>query len=201
MKKVLLSILVALCLVVMPSAKADEELPVITDHEKVIVYLFRSSTCSHCRDFLEYFSENYYDYRDYFEIVSYEVSDASNYELMLAVKEQMGESDDGSIPYIVIGNSFDQLGFGTDGSEIIEEALKAYEDESYVDYVSQIANAEGIEPSADTLVEAAADHGFSVVGFSDDEAESGISDAVVVGIIFGVLVLGFGGLVLYSRKK
>lgn len=57
MKKVVLSILVALCLLIMPNAKAaDIELPTLTDHEKVTVYLFRSSGCSHCQDFIEYFA-------------------------------------------------------------------------------------------------------------------------------------------------
>lgn len=115
MKKVILGFLVALSLFVMPGVKADEDLPVITDHEKVTVYLFRSSSCGHCHDFLEYFAQNYYKYQDYFEIVSFEVSDGENYELMSAVKERMGADVDGRIPYIVIGNSFDQLGFGTDG--------------------------------------------------------------------------------------
>ena len=86
MKKVVLSILVALCLLIMPNAKADVELPTLTDHEKVTVYLFRSSGCSHCQDFIEYFADNYYTYQDYFEIVTYEVSDADNYNLMLAAK-------------------------------------------------------------------------------------------------------------------
>ena len=31
--------------------------------------------------------------------------------------------------------------------------------------------------------------------------EEGLSDGAVVAIIFGILILGFGGLVLYSRKK
>ena len=33
------------------------------------------------------------------------------------------------------------------------------------------------------------------------DSKSGISDGAVIGIIFGVIVLGFGGLVVLSRKK
>ena len=35
---------------------------------------------------------------------------------------------------------------------------------------------------------------------SKDEDDKGISDGVVVAIVFGVIILGFGGLVLISRK-
>ncbi|HIS11912.1 MAG TPA: LPXTG cell wall anchor domain-containing protein [Candidatus Onthocola stercoravium] len=201
MKKVILGFLVALSLFVMPGVKADEDLPVITDHEKVTVYLFRSSSCGHCHDFLEYFAQNYYKYQDYFEIVSFEVSDGENYELMSAVKERMGADVDGRIPYIVIGNSFDQLGFDTDGQEIIDEALAAYQDESYQDYVGSIIEEEGYEPSDETLEEAAESLGINVVGLNGEDPEAGLSDGAIVAIIFGILILGFGGLVLYSRKK
>lgn len=201
MKKLVLCILTVLVLLIVPNAQAaEDELPVITDHEKVKIYLFRNSNCIHCQDFLEYFSENYYKYQDYFEIVTYEVSNANNYELMNIVKERFGEDRDG-IPYIVIGNNFDQLGFGTDGSPIVEEALSAYEDESYIDLVSQIIEEEGISPSPTTLVEAAEDHGFKVVGLNGEDPNAGLSDGAIVAIIFGVLIIGFGGLVLYSRKK
>lgn len=202
MKKVFLGVLVALSLALMPNVKAaEDDLPVITDHEKVTIYLFRSKTCGHCHDFLEYFAENYYKYQDYFEIVTYEVSNADNYELMTTVKERMGEEVDGSVPYIVIGNNFDQLGFGTDGTDIIEEALNAYEDESYVDYVNQIIEEENLDPAETSLEEAASEIGASVVGLNGEDPDAGLSDGAVVAIIFGILILGFGGLVLYSRKK
>ena len=202
MKKVFLGVLVALSLALMPNVKAaEDDLPVITDHEKVTIYLFRSKTCGHCHDFLEYFAENYYKYQDYFEIVTYEVSNADNYELMTTVKERMGEEVDGSVPYIVIGNNFDQLGFGTDGTDIIEEALNAYEDESYVDYVNQIIEEENLDPVETSLEEAASEIGASVVGLNGEDPDAGLSDGAIVAIIFGILILGFGGLVLYSRKK
>ncbi len=202
MKKVFLGVLVALSLALMPNVKAaEDDLPVITDHEKVTIYLFRSKTCGHCHDFLEYFAENYYKYQDYFEIVTYEVSNADNYELMTTVKERMGEEVDGSVPYIVIGNNFDQLGFGTDGTDIIEEALNAYEDESYVDYVNQIIEEENLDPAETSLEEAASEIGASVVGLNGEDPDAGLSDGAIVAIIFGILILGFGGLVLYSRKK
>lgn len=200
MKKVFLGILVALSLLIMPNVQADDDLPTITDHEKVIVYLFRSSGCGHCQDFIEYFAENYYLYQDYFEIVTYEVSDETNYELMNLAKERNGEDRDG-VPYIVIGNTFDQLGFGTDGSEVVDAALAAYEDVSYADLVQEIIEEEGLEPTETSLEEAADYYGFTMVGMNGEDPNAGLSDGAIVAIIFGILILGFGGLVLYSRKK
>lgn len=200
MKKVFLGILVALSLLIMSNVQADDDLPTITDHEKVTVYLFRSSGCGHCQDFIEYFAENYYLYQDYFEIVTYEVSDETNYELMNLAKERNGEDRDG-VPYIVIGNIFDQLGFGTDGTEVVDAALAAYEDVSYADLVQEIIEEEGLEPT-ETSLEAAADYyGFTMVGMNGEDPNAGLSDGAIVAIIFGILILGFGGLVLYSRKK
>ena len=81
MKKVFLTVLVALSLIFIPNVKADEDLPVITDHEKVTIYLFRSNGCGHCQDFVDYFARNYYQYQDYFEIVTYEVSDVEKQKI------------------------------------------------------------------------------------------------------------------------
>ena len=200
MKKVVLSIVVALCLLIMPNAKADEDLPTITDHEKVTVYLFRASGCSHCQDFIEYFADNYYQYQDYFDIVSFEVNQSGNYELVSLVKERFNVDHSG-VPYIVVGNNWDQLGFGSNGEAIINAALDAYEDESYTDLVAEIIEEEGLDVTSETLEEAAASHGFEVVGLNGEVPKNSLSDGAIVGIIFGVIILGFAVLVIFSRKK
>lgn len=200
MKKVVLSLLVALSLLIVPNVKAVDDLPTITDHEKVTVYLFRSSTCINCQNFLEYFSENYYQYQDYFDIVSFEVNQSGNYELVSLVKERFNVDHSG-VPYIVVGNNWDQLGFGSNGEAIINAALDAYEDESYTDLVAEIIEEEGLDVTSETLEEAAASHGFEVVGLNGEDPNAGLSDGAIVAIIFGILILGFGGLIIYSRKK
>ena len=43
MKKLLISLLVALSLTIIPNVKAADDLPELTDHEKVTVYLFRGN--------------------------------------------------------------------------------------------------------------------------------------------------------------
>ena len=69
MKKIILLIL---SFFVITNVKAIE-LPKKTDHETVVIYLFRGKDCSHCHDALTWFSENLTRYEEYIEVRSYEV--------------------------------------------------------------------------------------------------------------------------------
>ncbi len=205
MKKYIILIIAMFGFLIMPNVSAKEaSLPEVTDHEKVKVYLFRGAGCSHCYDFLTYFASLDTDYSDYFEIVAYESwENSDNQKLMLAVKELVGEEADAGVPFIVVGGDYHFLGFADDtGEEIINEALKAYQDEKYTDIVAKAIKDEKLSPTAETLAEAATSEGIKVNEntSSKDEDDKGISDGVVVAIVFGVIILGFGGLVLISRK-
>lgn len=203
MKKYLLLIVAVLGLLIMPNVKA-EELPEVTDHEKVKVYLFRGEGCSHCYDFLTYFIDTYKDYEDYFEIVVYESwKNSANQELMLAVKEKVGEDVDIAVPFIVVGSNYEITGFNDEiGEKIIATALKEYQSDKYSDLVAKVAKSEKVNPNAESIKEAALSEGVVVSDVdTEEEKDKGISDGVVIGIVFGVLILGFGGLVVLSRKQ
>lgn len=203
MKKYIVLIIAVLGLIIMPNIKAETvELPEVTDHEKVKVYLFRGAGCSHCYDFLTYFVDVYKDYEDYFEIVVYESwNDATNQTLMLDVKEKVGEEADGGVPFIVVGDDYHLLGFGENsGEEIINKALEEYQNDDYTDIVAKAIEDKGLNPNSETVAEAAKSEGIKVKTDGND-SKSSISDGVVVGVIFGVILLGFGGLVIISRKK
>lgn len=198
LKKLLVGVLVALSLVVAPSVKAAD-LPEVTDHEKVTVYLFRGNGCHVCQSFLTYFSEVYDDYTDYFEIVAYESwNNSENQSLMLDAKEYFGEEADSSVPFIVIGDSYHSLGYN--GETVIEEALRAYQDESYTDLVANLIESEGYDVNAETFAEACA---AEDIGYTEGGAveSAGISDGAIVAIIFTVIIVGFGSLVLFSRQQ
>ena len=201
MKKYLLIIITVLAIVLMPNVKAAANLPDKTDHEKVKVYLFRGQGCPHCQDFLNYFVNKYSKYTDYFEIVAYESwKNSDNQKLLLAVKKELKETEDASVPFIVIGNSYHKAGFSDSvGKEVIEEALKAYQDDDYEDLVASIAKKENITDKTETILEAAAAEDIIKLD-EDGQIKSGISDGLIVGIIFAVVILGFGGLVFFSRK-
>ena len=210
MKKFLLTILVALSIVLIPNVSAKINVPEKTDHEKVKVYLFWSSTCKNCHNLISYFGDKYDAYEDYFEIVTYQVnSDKANSELSNAIAEDVGE-DPGYIPLVIIGNTYHVLGWQDSlGETIINEALKAYQDENYTDIVKKAIEDNNLTPTAETIAQAANDEGISVKeeytttdinnNYSNQKAEKK-SDGVIVGIVFAVILLGFGGLVFISRK-
>ena len=145
MKKVLLFIITMLFAIPVANATVITK-PQVTNHEKVTIYLFWASWCPHCHDFLEYFSDKYDEYRDYFEIVTYqldtdyEINNLENNNLLDAVRKEVGYDGSG-IPFIIVGNWY-QVGFGSDGSNIIEEALKAYQSSKYTDVVKKVINSE-----------------------------------------------------------
>lgn len=208
MKKYIVLIIAVLGLLIIPNVSAAKrELPEITDHEKVKVYLFRGEGCPHCQDFITYFIDVFKDYEDYFEIVSYEAwKDTNNQKLMYAVKKIVGEEENVAVPFIVVGNDYHLLGFGSDsGEKIIDEALKAYQDKKYTDIVAKAMSDEKLSGKSETIVKAAYNEGIKVKKeYLEEEglveAKKGLSDGVIVGIVFAVILLGFGGLVLISRK-
>ena len=142
MKK-LIVIIVGIFILNLPLVHANEiNLPKVTNHEKVKVYLFWGSWCFHCHNFLEYFSEIYDKYTDYFYIVPYqldsdlEIDNQDNQTLFAKVREHFA-FDENAIPFVVIGDWY-QKGFSNDGTAIIEEALRAYQDPNYRDIVKVI---------------------------------------------------------------
>ena len=191
---------------------AKIELPEKTDHEIVKVYLFRGAGCSHCYDFLTYFSDKFKDYEDYFQIAAYESwNNSTNQKLMLAVKKIVGEEESGSVPFIVIGDDYKLMGFGAkSGEEIIEAALKAYQDENYTDIVKRAIKDNNLSPKAETIAQAAKEESISVKDeytktditevYENHSTKKGLSDGAVIAIVFGVIILGFAGLVVLSRK-
>lgn len=71
--------------------------------DKVNVYIFRGSSCSHCLESIMYFSSILDDYGKYFNLVTFEVwENPDNSALMEYIGSEMGDTVTG-VPYIVIG--------------------------------------------------------------------------------------------------
>lgn len=198
MKKVLITVLAVLSIFLAPVAKA-EELPEKTDHEKVKVYLFWSNSCHNCHNLMKYFADKYQKYTDYFEIVTYRVdNDSVNSELSSNIAEQVGENP-GYIPLVIIGNTYHVLGWQDSlGPTIIEEALKAYQDENYTDIVQKEIEDSKLNATAKTFEEAL---DTAEIAYSKDGSTEKNNDALIVGVVFGVVLIGFVGLVIISRKN
>lgn len=197
MKKLITIFLVILTLVFAPLSVSAAKLPEVTDHEKVKVYLFWADYCGHCHNFIKYFSNKAANYEDYFEIVTFQTNNSKENSALM--EELIKNYDDvkGGIPFIIIGSKFHQEGFGTDGKNIIDAALDAYEDKDYEDIVAKTIKETEIKAESKSYYDACTVAGVSC----SREKSSGLSDGTVIAIIFGVIILGFGALVIFSRKK
>ncbi len=115
-------------------------------NEKVTVNIFKSSTCPHCSEALEFFEELQKDneYSKYFELALFETNGSSdaiikNIELAEKVSKYFGNEFEG-VPLIVIGEQYFE-GYISSMDEELKEAIKnAYSNDSYVDIVSEFKN-------------------------------------------------------------
>ena len=72
--------------------------------DKVNVYIFRGSTCSHCLDAVAHFASIAKDEGKYFNVKTYEVwSNSDNNDLMNDASNEIGDSEVRGVPYSVIG--------------------------------------------------------------------------------------------------
>ena len=186
MKKILLSLLTILTLVIMtPEVKANE---------KVKVYMFTKDGCSACASATDYFNSlSSSEYGDMFELVDLKIFDGNwNYNnensenIMIKTLEHFDEStapEDIATPLIVIGD-YHTIGLSQDTSAV-EEAIKSnYENENSEDVVKNIAKDNNIDLN-------------EVMGI----VEPGKYDTLIIIGIFVVVIGGFAGLVILGRKK
>lgn len=198
MKKFLIILVTVFSLFTVSNVQAKITLPEKTDHEKVNVYLFWSSTCSNCHNLIKYFASKADEYTDYFEIVTYQVNNnANNSALSNAIAEQVGENP-GYVPLVVIGNSYSVLGWGDElGETITKEALKAYQDDDYTDIVAKKVEDEKLDVQTTSFKDTCTAIGVKYGA----NAESKLNGKVVICFISAVVLLGAGGLVVVSKKK
>lgn len=198
MKRFLIILITVFSIFLMPTVEAKTSLPEKTDHEKVKVYLFWSSTCSNCHNLIKYFANKYQDYEDYFEIVTYQVNnDSNNSSLASTIAEQVGEKP-GYVPLVVIGSTYHVLGWQDSvGETITKEALKAYQDEDYTDIVAQEIDAQKLDAKTKTFEEAC-----DIIGVKyGASAKTKVDSKFVIVFIVGVVMLGIGGLAILARKN
>ncbi len=175
MKKICSLILIVLTFFVLPSLVSASD-------EVINVYIFKSSTCPHCEQALEFFGnlKNDSEYGSYFNLVEFEtyktVENAEevnrNVELAEKVSKYFGQSFEG-VPLIVIGDKhFDGYASSMD-DDIINTIITTYHGD-VKDVVAGIQNGT-LKPS--------------------------YFDAIMTGIIIVVFVVGIGYFVYAARKN
>lgn len=167
------------------------ELPEVTDHEVVKVYVFWWTSCSACEALIGYLNDVEETYEDYFEIVTLSITDGSNDALLDEVKLEYEDSN--SVPYTVVGENY-VIGSGI--SSIIEYALEEYQNEEYVDVVGNlIDNGSGYE--IEDLEYACDIKGIEY--WNPTEKDSSTEGYVVAAML--IVVVGALGYLIFSPKK
>ena len=157
---------------------------VIEGKEPVKVYVFTKENCPYCEKAKTYINDLKETYGKYFELVVYEVYDASwnvvnkQYEdLMHTIGEKNGKQVSG-VPYIVIGDSYDanEWDESSTGDNVKAAILKEYVNENYTDIV------------APALVE--------IQNAPDPHANDGLAICII-----GIVVIAAVGVVVYFGRK
>lgn len=114
-------------------------IPITTNaSSKIDVHLFYSKTCPHCkaeRKYLENLKEN----NDNVQIHLYEITENEENRALLSKVQDIIEAPSNYVPYTVIGNKHFE-GFNNDTKLKIENTIKAYEENNYIDIVGGIAD-------------------------------------------------------------
>lgn len=196
MKKIILSVTALLLLLVTLPVSALEK-PKVTDHEKVVINMFRGNGCSACKNALTDLVGLNGEYDDYIEIKTYEVwHDSSNSAFLQELIDDFKEEKPG-VPFFVIG---DKHFVGYSQEEIIGYALELYQDKKYSDYVSKKAKKSENKLTSMTLKEAAIEDGIIEDTTKATETKTNKNDILIVVGIFVVLIGGMAGLIVASKK-
>ncbi len=183
MKKIIISIITIMLLILPINAKAESN--------EVTIYMFRSTQCNHCEDALEYLNENKDSIPEGVKLKTYQVyQNSNNIKLLEQIQKDLNfeEKDIGSIPLFIIGEEYI---FGYSGPADIKKAFnlaeEAKNDSEYKDIVKETISKLSLKDDYMMLDEI----------FSEP---SKVATMIVFGI-FGAIVLGFGAMIIFSRKN
>ena len=185
MKKTLISLVaILLSIILIPVVKADEKVP---------VYMITKEGCPACESALEYFDKLEKENPDLFDLIVLEVFDSEwNFRnddlknLFIKVYERFDEdAQKAATPTIIIGD-YHSVGLPKDTSIIKNEITSLKDSEEKVDEVKKIADELEID--------------IEKLKTEKTSSTSGKYDALIVAGIFIVLIGGFAGLIIASKK-
>lgn len=204
MKKVLLSLVTLVTLfALMPFAKAADN--------KVKLYMFTKNGCSACEYAFTEFEKRLEEYPDEFELVNIEVwcgtdyTNSNNPEWILgnedafdlmqkAIEYADGDTTRLATPTIMVG---DFLQVGANDLDALYDKIDAFKkDKKYKDVVAELAKEANYDISSMTKPHGAANCDI----IPDENNEGGKYDLVIFVSVMVVLVGGFAGLIIISKK-
>lgn len=144
------------------------------------VYLFHSIYCLHCQDMVEYLEELETEY-DNITVIYYEIGDPAYADLLEEVADVFDQKTE--VPTVVIGGlSF--VGFNTQITYDIVQALDHYSEHDFVDIMAKILNDEEILISDFDTLERVSIH-LPIIGEVQLESLSLFVSAVLLGFVDG----------------
>ena len=112
-------------------------LPISVNASEVIdIHLFYSSSCPHCKQEKEYLKEKEKN-DDSIKVHLYEVSSNEENSILLDKVQELINGESNYVPYTVIGSKY-KVGFNNSTKLELDNIIKSYKEEGYVDIVSGI---------------------------------------------------------------
>ena len=204
MKKIYLCLVAVLTMIMMlPHSYAKND---------VKVYMFTKNGCPACELAFEFFEEKLEENPDAFELINIEVWCGTDYtkgensapwitgnetalSLMEKVVSHFGEEIEGT-PTIVVGDQFQAN--ANDLDKLYEKIIDYQSDKKYKDVVASIAEENDIDVSKLNVP-----HGSvscDIYPEENSETQTGKYDLVIIAGIFIILIGGFAGLIVISKK-
>lgn len=182
MKKILLILVAVLTLSILPMNTHAKE--------KATVYLFRGKTCEHCEEALTYFNNHKSEWEDILEIKTYEVWNNNNNAVLqskVAEKLNVPENKRTDVPMFVVGDNY-HIGYSgvVTYNKIINMAKELNNKEETIDVVENAISENNLKVSA--------------LSIADLFGEANPIVTYIVFGIFGLIVIGFAGMIVFSRK-
>ncbi len=172
-------------------------------NEELNIYFFHSQYCLHCKEMDQYLTSLEEEY-DNINIIYYEISDSENNDLLIEVANTFNQKAE--VPFVAIGGlSF--VGYNTQTTIDIEEAINLYSTREYVDIVNKIINNQEVKISDFDSLSRDTIH-IPIIGNVEIKSASLLLSALILGLVDGfnpcamwVLVFLITMLINYNDRK
>lgn len=176
-------------------AYAKEETTGAKEKEKVNLYLFRQTGCPHCADEMVYLDANLSKFKNKINIIVYDIYEGNNGDLVQAVTEALGISYEGA-PFNVIGSKH-LTGFADSMADRFDEFVNDAYEAQEKDVVSEVIAKEKFDGLEKTTLSEAMDK----ENIEHSKNSSSSNDSAIIIAIFGGVILLFGALIFFSKRK
>ena len=165
--------------------------------KKIKYYLFRQTGCGYCAREMQFLDSIYSKYDKKIEIVVYNIYDGDNRDLLVDVAEKLDTTFSG-VPFAIVGDKYVEGYAEQLESELIDMINNGYDNQVKDVVAETISSGKYKDLKPTTLAKAMDSEQLEHVS-TDKEGKK--NDSIIIAVFFGVIVVGLGVLVYYSRKN